>query len=198
MMLSHPEALTADHGVEAFTCGTPVLDAWLTARALSNQEKGFAAVMVVHEAGRVVGYYSSAPITVLPEADGGLPIRLAQLAGPDQPDPETTSLVPCLLLGQLATDIGWTGRGISTGLLAHALRRCVLGAKLTGAPAVVVKAPDGEAEAFWIRRGFLPSKDDPLVLYRTISDIAASLQAARIRVAAWGSALLPLDCSEAS
>src|SRR5919106_762556 len=36
--------------------------------------------------------------------------------------------VPCLLLGQLATDSSHTGRGIGTGLLKHALTRCVAGA----------------------------------------------------------------------
>jgi len=35
-----------------------------------------------------------------------------------------------------------------------------------------------QAAAFWRRRGFFPSKDDPLVLFRSIPDIAASLAAA--------------------
>jgi hypothetical protein len=36
--------------------GKPSLDRWLKTRALSNQEKGFAAVLVVHEANRVIGW----------------------------------------------------------------------------------------------------------------------------------------------
>lgn len=36
------------------------------------------------------------------------------------PDP-----VPRLLLGQLATDVAWAGKGIGTGLLKHALLRCI-------------------------------------------------------------------------
>jgi predicted N-acetyltransferase YhbS len=86
------------------------------------------------------------------------------------PDP-----VPCLLLGQLATDINWAGRGIGTGLLKHALERCVHAASLVGGRALMVNAVDDEAAAFWHRRGFLPSRDDPLVLFRSIADIAASL-----------------------
>ena len=31
---------------------------------------------------------------------------------------------------------------------------------------------------FWRRRGFLPSRDDPLMLFRSIADIAASLREA--------------------
>lgn len=88
------------------------------------------------------------------------------------PDP-----VPCLLLGQLATDTRWTGRGIGTGLVKHALHRCVAAAALIGGRALIVNAVDEQAAAFWTRRGFLASKDDSLVLFRSIPDIAASIAA---------------------
>jgi GNAT superfamily N-acetyltransferase len=155
------------HGLSEFTCGKPALDHWLKTRALSNQEKGFTAVMVVHEARRVVGFYGLAPTAVVPNA---LPrsIRTGQ-----PPDP-----VPCLLLGQLATDSGWAGRGIGTGLLKHALGRCVVAAELVGGRALVVNTVDAEAAAFWQRRSFLPSRDDPFVLFRSIAAIAASLAGA--------------------
>src|SRR5436190_191761 len=86
------------------------------------------------------------------------------------PDP-----IPCFLLGQLATDRAWAGKGIANGLLKHALERCVAAAHLVGGRALVVNAVDDEAAAFWRRRGFQPSKDDPMVLFRSIADIAASL-----------------------
>ena len=122
--------------------------------------------MVVHDAGRVIGYYGLAPTAIIPTA---LPrsIRTGQ-----PPDP-----VPCLLLGQLATDIAWAGKGIGTGLLKHALERCVEAAVLIGGRALVVNAVDDEAAGFWARRGFVPSKDDPMILFRSIADIAASLAA---------------------
>lgn len=168
MALSAPEPIAARHDVSEFSCGKPVLDRWLKARALPNQQKGFTAVIVVHEDNRVVGYYGLAPTAVVP---GRLPrsIRTGQ-----PPDP-----VPCLLLGQLATDERWKGRGIGTGLVKHALQRCVAAASLIGGRALLVNAVDGEAAAFWLRRGFIASKDDPLVLFRAISDIAASAKAAQ-------------------
>ena len=55
-LLSTPELLHAGHDVSSFSCGKPSLDRWLKTRALSNQQKGFSVVMVVHVAGRVVGY----------------------------------------------------------------------------------------------------------------------------------------------
>jgi len=167
LALSTPEPLTASHDVSQFSCGKPALDHWLKTRALSNQEKGFTAVMVVHEDNRVVGYYGLAPTAIVPAV---MPrsIRTGQ-----PPDP-----VPCLLLGQLATDVAWTGKGIGTGLLKHALQRCIAASHLIGGRALVVNAVDPDAADFWRRRGFQPSKDDPLVLFRSMADIAASIKQA--------------------
>jgi len=164
MPLSAPEPINADHDTAPFSCGKPALDRWLKTHALSNQERGFTVVMVVHEAGRVAGYYGLAPTSVVPVA---LP-RGIRTGRP--PDP-----VPCLLLGQLAVDAAWAGRGLGSALLSHALVRCVHGARLIGGRALVVRAIDDEAAAFWSRRGFIPSRDDPMTLFRSIADIAASL-----------------------
>jgi len=168
LVLSVPGPIAASHDVSEFSCGKPALDRWLKTRALANQEKGFTAVIVVHEDNRVVGYYGLAPTAIVP---GRLPrsIRTGQ-----PPDP-----IPCLLLGQLATDERWMGKGIGTGLVKHALQRCVAAASLVGGRALVVKAVDEEAAAFWLRRGFIVSRDDPFVLFRAISDIAASISTGR-------------------
>ena len=165
MAISNPEPLAAGHDLSGFSCGKPALDRWLKTRALSNQEKGFTAVIVVHEANRVIGFYGLAPTAVVPST---LPrsIRTGQ-----PPDP-----VPCLLLGQLATDLNWIGKGVGTGLLKHALQRCVAAAQLVGGRALLVNAVDADAADFWRRRGFTPSKDDPLLLLRSIADIAASIR----------------------
>jgi GNAT superfamily N-acetyltransferase len=113
----------------------------------------------------VIGYYGLSPTAIVPSV---LPrsIRTGQ-----PPDP-----VPWLLLGLLATDQNWVGKGIGTGLLKHALQRCVTAADLIGGRALIVNAVDVEAAAFWARRGFIASKDDPLLLFRSIADIAVSLR----------------------
>ncbi|MGD0763461.1 MAG: GNAT family N-acetyltransferase [Roseiarcus sp.] len=166
-MLSAPEPIAAHHETEAFSCGKPALDAWLKTRALANQRNGFAVVMVSHEANRVVGYYAVAPTAILPAS---MP-RSLRTGQPPNP-------VPCLLLGQLAIDRQWAGRGLGTALLAHALRRSVRAAELVGGRALVVKAIDDEAAAFWRRCGFRPSRDDDKLLFRSMSDIAAALREA--------------------
>ena len=165
MAISAPEPLTPAHHLDDLSCGKPSLDRWRKTRALSNQQKGFTAVMVVHEMNRVVGYYGLAPTAIIPSS-----LRRSIRTG-QPPDP-----VPCLLLGQLATDKNWIGKGVGTGMLKHALQRCVTAAGLIGGRALVVNGVDADAAAFWTRRGFIASKDDPLVLFRSIADIAASLR----------------------
>jgi len=125
--------------------------------------------MMVHEAGRVVGYYGLAPTAIM---SNSLP-RSIRAGQPPNP-------VPCLLLGQLATDAQWAGRGIGTVLLRHALARSLAGARLIGGRALVVRAIDEDAAGFWQRRGFVPAKDDRFTLFRTMADIAASLRAAGV------------------
>ena len=164
MAISAPEPLDPSHDVSSFSCGKPSLDRWLQMRALANQRRGFTVVMVVHEAGRVVGYYGLAPTAAVPLV---LP-RSIRTGQPPNP-------VPCLLLGQIAVDRAFAGRGIASGLLRHAFARCVAGAELIGGRALMVHAVDADAARFWRRWDFLPSKDDPLVLFRSLAEIAASL-----------------------
>lgn len=168
MALSAPEPLGDHHDLDSFSCGKPALDSWLKTRARRNHAEGFTMVIVVHEAGRVAGYYGLAPTAVIPAA---LP-RSVRTGQP--PDP-----VPCLLLGQLAVDQSDAGKGIGTGLLKHALTRCVQGAALIGGRAPIVNAIDEEARLFWTRRGFLPSRDDPFRLMRPMAHIATALEAAQ-------------------
>ena len=167
MPISAPEPLNASHDLSKFSCGKDSLDVWLTTRARSNHDKGFTVVRVVHQDGRVVGYHGIAPTAVVPNS---LPrsIRTGQ-----PPDP-----VPCLLLGQLAVDSNWANQGIGSGLLKDALSRCVQGAALIGGRAVMVNAIDQDALDYWKRRGFVSSRDNPFILYRSVEVIAASLREA--------------------
>jgi GNAT superfamily N-acetyltransferase len=164
MPLSAPEPLAPDHDLAAFSCGRIALDNWLRTRARSNQDKGFSVVVVVHEDRRVVGFYALAPTAISPSV---VP-RSVRTGQP--PDP-----LPCLLLGQLAVDLAWAGRGIGAGLVAHAFTRAAIGARLVGGRALLVHASDEAAAAFWRRHGFTPARDTPHTLFRSMADLVASV-----------------------
>jgi len=112
----------------------------------------------------VVGYYGLAPSMIEPNAAP----RAIRTGRP--PDP-----IPCLLIGQFAVDRRHAGRGIGSALVKDALRRCVAGADTVGGRAVVVRAIDIEAEAYWRSWDFIPARDNPSVLTRSVDDIRAWL-----------------------
>jgi predicted N-acetyltransferase YhbS len=158
--LSGIELLDDTHRIEAFSCGKPALDAWLTGFARSNQSRGFTRVLVVHDDRAVVGYYGLAPSVIQPNS-APRAIRTGQ-----PPDP-----IPCLLIGQLAVDQRYGGQGIGSGLVKDALHRCLAGADIVGGRAVVVRAIDAEAERYWQSWGFIASRDNSSILMRSIKDI---------------------------
>ena len=164
MPLSGIELLSDAHRLDGFDCGKPALDHWLANFARSNQSRGFTRVLVVHDDGQVVGYYGLAPSVIEPNAAP----RAIRTGRP--PDP-----IPCLLIGQLAVDRRHAGRGIGSALVRDALQRCANGADIVGGRAVVVRAIDTEAEAYWQGWGFIPARDNPSVLMRSVDDIRAWL-----------------------
>jgi GNAT superfamily N-acetyltransferase len=100
---------------------------------------------------------------------GAAPDPIAKRA----PDP-----VPALLLGRLAVDRRYSGLGVGTALVVHALATAVeLNAK-AACRAIVVAALHPRARAWWERLGFHPFHPyDPTDtdLYLLTSEIEATL-----------------------
>lgn len=164
VMISRPELLNERHDCSAFDCGKPALNDWLKSHALSNQGKGFSRVIVVAEENSVVGFYGLAPTAVAPsQLSRG--VRTGR-----HPDP-----VPAILLGQFAVDASFAGRGIGSALLRDALQRAIAGAEAIGGRAVIVRAIDRGAEHYWQSNGFIASKEDPSLLFRSVADIRSWL-----------------------
>jgi len=78
-------------------------------------------------------------------------------------------LVPATLLGRLAVDQNYQGRGYGRFLLADALFRAARSE--IASFAIVVEAKDQAARRFYERESFLPFPDQPLRLFRSIADI---------------------------
>jgi GNAT superfamily N-acetyltransferase len=88
----------------------------------------------------------------------------------NMPDP-----VPVMVLGRLAVDQGFQGRGLGRGLLRDAVLRTIQAAHVAGIRALLVHALHGRAAGFYTRAGFTPSPLDPLVLMVLLKDATASL-----------------------
>ncbi len=153
-----PERLTADHDVASFNSATPVLDDWLRRRALLNQDSGASRTYVICTGDQIVGYYALAAGAVAQAEATGRVRR-------NMPDP-----IPAMVLGRLAIDVGYQGRGLGQALLRDAILRTMQAADIAGIRALLVHALSEDARKFYERCGFQPSPVDPMTLMITLGD----------------------------
>ena len=158
-----PETLRVDHDLSSFDTGTPVLDDWLRRRALRNQERGASRTYVICAGKRVIGYYALAVGAVAQAEVTGRTRR-------NMPDP-----VPVMVLGRLAVDAAFQGRGLGRALLRDAVLRTMQAADIAGIRAVLVHAISEEARRFYERCGFQRSPVDPMTLMITLRDAGQAL-----------------------
>lgn len=161
--ISAPEKLTASHDLSQFECGEPELDDWLKRRALRNEENGASRTYIVCAGQQVVGYYALAVGAV---AHTHAPGRVRR----NMPDP-----VPVMVIGRLAIDTRFQGRGIGSALLCDAILRTLQAAEIAGIRAILVHAISGSAKQFYERCGFIPSPVESMMLMIPLSEAAKAL-----------------------
>lgn len=150
--LSAPEPLQELHDLEAFRCGVDSLDDWLKRRARANHIGGASRTYIIAAGARAIGYYclSSGAIAAIEAPD-----RLRR----NMPDP-----IPIAVLGRLAIDREWQGKGIGVALLQDAILRTAQAAEIIGIRGVLVHAVSDGARDFYAHHGFIESPGDPRTL----------------------------------
>ncbi len=156
--ISPPARLSTDHDLTQFSCGETSLDHWLRNRALQNEKSGASRSYVVCADGCVVGYYALAAGAV---AHTEATARIKR----NMPDP-----VPMILIGRLAVDSRFQGRGIGADLLRDAVLRTLQAAEIAGIRAILVSAISREAKKFYERFGFISSTANPQTLMITVTE----------------------------
>lgn len=86
--------------------------------------------------------------------------------------------IPTILFARLAVDQHHQRNRLGSSLLAEALRLTVAASDAAAARLVVVDAVDQRAAEFYRDRGFIDIPENSLRLYRKVSDIRKSLEAA--------------------
>ncbi|GIK97824.1 MAG: N-acetyltransferase GCN5 [Alphaproteobacteria bacterium] len=165
--LRAPEPLAARHDVSRFANGVHLsLDQWLRERARASEGLSARTYVVcpAQEPDRVVGYFT---ISTAVEQRNALPSAKLRRGMPEQ--------VPLLLIGRLAVDAAWRGRGLGSALLTDALRRCCAASQIAGARGVVAHAIDEAAVAFYERHGFVRSPLGERVMLMTIEAVRSLL-----------------------
>lgn len=109
---------------------------------------------------RVVGYYAIATGAV---TQAEAPGRLQR----NMPDP-----IPLAVLGRLAIDSAYQGKGIGRARVRDAGLRLLQAAEILGIRGLLVHAISDDAKAFHLALGFTPSPLDPMTLMVTLRDLA--------------------------
>lgn len=156
------ELLGSGHDRSEFESGVEPLDRYFRIQAGQDARKKLAAPFVLLLTnGAIAGYYTLSSTAVrLPELPSAVVRKL-----PRYP------LIPAILLGRLAVDRRYQGRGYGQFLLADALYRATRSE--IASFAVIVDTKDENARRFYEHESFLPFPDQPLKLFRPMSDIEA-------------------------
>lgn len=149
LALSAPGPLEPRHDLSRFANGVHAsLDEWLRER--SRASEGFSARTYVvcpqSDPDRVVGYFT---LSTAQAERRILPTAKLRRGSPDE--------VPFLLIGRLAVDAAWRGKGVGSALLMAAMGRALKVSEIAGARGVIAHAIDDAAATFYERHGFIHS-----------------------------------------
>ncbi len=160
------ELLDKKHDRKDFDCGKGLLNNYLKNQAGQDVKRKLSACFVLAEKGtnRIKGYYTlsnnSIPLSCFPKhIQKKLPVSYVS--------------IPATLLGRLAIDTKFQGKGIGKILLIDALRRSFEISKEIGSFAVVVDPIDEKAERFYEKYDFikLPDSDKMIIATKTLKGL---------------------------
>jgi len=155
------EALGPQHDRNSFASGVEPLDRYFQTQISQDARKNMAAPFVLVMAdGAIGGYYTLSSTAV----------KLVEFSAETIRRLPRYPLVPATLLGRLAVDQKYQGQGYGRFLLADALHRAVRSE--IASFALIVDAKNEAARRFYERESFLPLPDQPMKLFRPMTDIA--------------------------
>jgi predicted N-acetyltransferase YhbS len=158
--LTPPRPLAAEDDRQGFDCGRESLNQWFRRNAWRNQQTDVSRVSVIcdGESGAIAGYVSLSAASIERA-------HLPKSSQRNRPDP-----VPALLLGQLAVDLRYQGRGVAASLMFFALTTAVRVAQEIGCACVLTHPLDDDVRAFYTKFGFenLPFDPDRSMAVRII------------------------------
>lgn len=157
-MIGIPEPINDAHDAISFHSGETSLDVWLHTRALTNQENGASRTYVIADGTRVIGFYALASGAIISSETSGRVRR-------NMPDP-----IPVMVLGRLAVDQKWQGKGIGSDLLQDAILRTLQAAEIVGIRALLVHALHERAGQFYEKAGLSRSPANPLIYMLLLKD----------------------------
>ncbi len=144
--------LNSNHRKKEFSCGKEMLDHYLQKQANQDIKRKLSACFVLNdeETNLLKGYYTLAN-NIIPQ--NLIPVKFQKKL------PKSYTSIPTTLLGRLAIDNRYQGKGIGKLLLIDALMRSYEISKSIGSFAVIVDPLDEDAEKFYDKYGFISLPD---------------------------------------
>lgn len=149
--LSPPEKLSDRHITDQFDCCEASIDNYIRNSALKAQQAKHAVVYVVCFKGTnvVAGYYTLSNSAVDRRHGATASIRR------NAPNP-----LPVIVLGRMGVTAEARGRGVSLGLLADAIERCIIASQDIGCTAIIVHPLTENLASYYNRHAkFIPCPD---------------------------------------
>lgn len=161
----HP--LARNHDRDSFDCGSEALNLFLRATARQHQDRGISRTFVLVEPesaapNRIIGFFT---LSACEGISSDLPESLAR---------RLPRNLPAVLLGRLAVDQQFQGRGYGGALLVEAIRRGAASATQIGIAGLFVDAKDDQAATFYRRFGFVPLPSDARRLFLPLSTLLSA------------------------
>lgn len=163
-MILSIESLDKKHQKKEFNCGQELLNRYIQNQAGQDVKRKLTACFVTaNEDNTIMGYYTLSSNSI--PKDTFPPDMAAKL-------PPSYTELPAILLGRLAIDIRFQGKGLGKFLLIDALNRCVCLATQLGVLAVIVDPIDDNAMKFYGSYGFiqLPGSGKMFIPVKTIEN----------------------------
>ena len=160
------EPLDSKHNRDIFSCGKDLLDNYFWTQAKQDVKRKLSTcfVLVDKETDKISGYYTLSSNSILSDL---IPDTFKKKL------PKSYLSIPTILLGRLAIDKSFQGKGIGKVLLIDSLKRCFETTDSIGAFAVIVDPLDKEAERFYEKYGFikLPDSGKMFLPMKTIKEL---------------------------
>jgi len=160
------EPLDSRHNRNNFSCGKDLLDNYFLRQAKQDVKRKLSVcfVLIDRETDRISGYYTLSSSSI---SNDLIPDSFKEKL------PKSYLSIPTILLGRLAIDRDFQGKGIGKILLIDSLKRCFDTSDSIGAFAVIVDPLDKEAERFYKKYGFikLPDSGKMFLPMKTIKEL---------------------------
>ena len=157
--------LKRSHNKKSFQCGKELLDNYIQKLARQDIDRDLSAcfVLIIENKDNIIGYYTLSANSI---SRDDFPKSISKSLPPAYQN------LPTILLGRLAIDKSFQGKGYGEVLLVNALNRCIKTSENLGALAVVVDPIDENAINFYIKYGFimLPGSQKMFITIKTIED----------------------------